>query len=139
MMKFFFLLVLVPVLTGCTVAKKEVDVYPQSFNVTLEVYQNRMPLSDQLAYVAISVVPKETAAKENYRIVSLTASGTEGEWRSETFDFNEFQDKSTPHQNSARNFNLEIGAPYNFTLTIQYVSGSTEVYEVKDVRLQVVH
>src|SRR5690606_1105136 len=115
------------------------DVYPQCFNVTLEVYQNRMPLSDQLAYVAISVVPQETAAKENYRIVSLTASGTVGEWSSETFDSNEFQDKSTPHQNSARNFNLGIDAPYNFTLTIQYVSGSIEVYEVKDVRLQVVH
>ncbi len=141
MIHFIRLILVVILSSSCSVSavKDKQASNAQHFNVTLEVFHNRMPLSGDESYVAISITPKGTGAKENYRVLSLSASGEKGSWQAVTFDVNEFQDGSTPHQNNARNFDLSIGTVYNFRLVIQYVSGETETYEVTNVSPQVVY
>lgn len=138
----FIRLVLVVILSSsCSVAtvKDEQVSNIQHFTVTLEVFQNKMPLSGNESYVVINIVPKETEAKENYRVLSLTASGKNGNWQAKTFDLDEFQDKSGSSQNNARGFDSSIGEAYDFILIIQYQSGETETYEVRNVSPQVVY
>lgn len=142
MVHFLRLMLVVILSSSCSVSAVKKDKQASSaqhFNVTLEVFQNRMPLSGNESYVVINIVPKETAVRENYRVLSLTASGKNGSWEAKTFDLSDFQDKSKPYQNNARGFDPSIGETYDFRLIIQYESGETETYEVTDISPQVVY
>lgn len=147
MIRFFIFICVIFTSLSCSVSDVSKDnpgnsgqqVTAQNFNVTIEVYQNRMPLSDNSTYVVLDLKPKEGIAKDNYKIAALSASGTKGTWEARKFDFNEFNDKRQPYQNVAREFDPSIGSVYDFRLVIQYESGDSETYELDNVSLQVVY
>ncbi len=141
-MRLFFFVLPLAIILSCGTTKVSGEEQSKNTDLTLELicYQNRMPLSGNESYVIINVTPTEKMIHEKIKIVSLEATGEKGTWKTTTFDQNEYGGfEHMGYQNTARKFDASIGATYDFKVVIQFASGKTKSYEVKQVPLQEIH
>ena len=129
---------------GCKTADVSVEVHGQITNnemkVSLECYSNAMPMSSGGAYVIITATSVDSVFYENVKIVELKAIGSNGAWNAEKFDDITFSGKGLAgYKNVARDFDVKIGTPSDFEVTMEYESGLQKKYEVKGVRFETVH
>ena len=122
----FFSAILSLVIYGC----KNAEVTAQGpkatyeMNISLECYSNAMPMSSGGAYVIITVSSIDSVFHENVKIVELRATGSNGTWNAENFDDNAFTGKGLAgYKNVARDFDVKIGTPCDFEVTMEYESG----------------
>lgn len=139
-----FVILLVLVLTSCKLFRHSDQRTDSdklvSDQITLEIegIQNVMPMTNSKPYLIITACSSEPL-NENYKITELVATGANGSWKTQNFDFNEYVGKGYDQfQNVARDFDLTIGGPFEFLVTLQTESGIKTNYQVKLVKFRVV-
>jgi len=141
-MRLFFCLISLAGILSCGTAKKSNEKQYNNTDLTVELvcYRNEMPLSGGESYVVINITPSEKMINEQIKMTSIEATGANGTWKTTTFDQHEYGGfEHMGYQNTARKFDSSIGATYDFKVVIQFASGKTQSYVVKNVPLQVVH
>lgn len=109
-------------------------------NIKLNCYQNAMPMANGGSYIIISVMPSDTILQENIKILEMTATGSKANWSAQYFDVKDYAGKGQKsYQNIARGFDQSIGGPYDFTLKIQFESGTIKTYKFKGLTIQSVY
>jgi hypothetical protein len=144
-MKQSMFILLVLVLSSCKIFHhSNKNAHPEKLandvlTLEIECIDNAMPMTSSKPYLIITACSNDTL-NENYKIIELVATGSNSSWKTQSFDFNEYLGKGyDQYHNVARNFDLTIGAPINFLVTLQTESGITTSYEVKLGKIQVVY
>lgn len=139
-----FVILLVLVLTSCKLFHRSGEIgdpYKSAndlLTLKIECIENAMPMTTSKPYLIITACSNDLLT-ENYKIVELVAKGSNGSWKTQSFDFNEYVGKGFDQfQNIARDFDLTIGAPFHVLVTVKSESGSTTSYETKLESIQVV-
>ncbi len=144
-MKRSLIFLLVLILTSCKLfhsSGENVDtdkLAKDLLTLKIECIDNAMPMTTSKPYLIITACSNDTLI-ENYKIIELAATGSNGSWKAQSFDFDVYMGKGYDQfRNISRDFDLTIGTPINFLVTLQTESGITTSYEVKLGKIQVVY
>lgn len=141
-MLFSAILILTVFVHGCGTVKgknpSEIESKAREFSLEMECIYNRMPMSTGGAYLIIAV-HSSIILEENFKLINLVATGPNGVWETNKFDFNGFTGKGGKgFSNNARNFDMSIGTRFDVKLFIESESNKTEVLEIKNVETRIV-